>query len=361
MMKSTRPEISRRCPACETENNGDAAHCIACGHALPARDAAPATPAAAAGYAVAPQATRVIGKREFSLKTDLPPNWRATRIEPTAPLETVAAAVAANAPPPATPAAAPAAVGAGGGAPQSQQNPFFDQTAFTAGNYPPAWYDVPPEPARRRLGAIWIACIFAIGVASGAAGYWWLQPPPAATANPEPRPTNSAGELPYDGAAAATATAATRPTEASAPAEKPVPIERPAPVEGPVPAAGAGAPEPSAPAPVAAAVSQPEGAAAAVSAGADDAAPTPAPAPARAARRHRKTRAAGTSAAAQPAADTGQAGATRSGEPSLTPLMLAQCARMTDADERRECRREVCNGKWGEHGCPPAPAAGAAE
>ncbi len=244
----------------------------------------------------------MIGKRESSLKTDIPPNRHAARIEPTAPLETAAAAAPAmtanTAPDSAAAAPPPAAAGDADGAPQSQQNPFFNRAAFTPGNYPPVWYDSPPYPApypaRRLPRAILAACIFAIGAASGAAAFWWLQNPPSATANPDPRLTNSAGELPYDGAT----TTATTPADASEPAASAKPQELPAP--------------PSVPA----AISQPKSA---------------------------------------------TARATRSGEPSLTPLMLAQCARMADADERQQCRREVCNGKWGEHGCPPPPAVGAAE
>lgn len=296
---------------------------------------------------MSPQATRMIGKREFNLKTDIPPDRHAARIEPTAPLETAAAATPAmsanTAPDPAAVAPPPAAAGDADGAPHSQQNPFFNRTAFPSGDYPPVWYDSPPYPApypaRRLPRAILAACIFAIGAASGAAAFWWLQNPPSATANPDPRLTNSAGELPYDGATTATAAVATTPADASAPAASAEPQELPS------------------PSPIPAAISQPESA----TAGADGTAPAPAPA----GRGRHKSRAhqpaASGMATPRPEAGAGQARTTRSGEPSLTPLMLAQCARMADAVERQQCRREVCNGKWGEHGCPPPPAVGAAE
>ncbi|MGB6054918.1 MAG: hypothetical protein WBG17_06735, partial [Burkholderiaceae bacterium] len=50
------------------------------------------------------------------------------------------------------------------------------------------------------------------------------------------------------------------------------------------------------------------------------------------------------------AADAAQRDGSR--ERSLTPLMIAQCESMSSADQRAQCKREVCYGKWGQYGCP---------
>jgi len=55
---------------------------------------------------------------------------------------------------------------------------------------------------------------------------------------------------------------------------------------------------------------------------------------------------------ATPALTRNDAPADPGRERSLTPLMIAQCESMSGADQRAQCKREVCHGKSGQYGCP---------
>ena len=202
-MTRTPAETLPRCPACNAENSVQATHCIACGHALPAAGTARAS---GANYAfpqqVRPHAMRMVGKREFSLKSGLPPPLAGLRAEPTPP----------PAPAPAAAAASPNhAADSGAGA---SPTPYFDPAAFSAGDAPPSWYEPASPSVSRYARKFWLAGFLAIVAAGGSVALWWLQHPvqvqrmaaeqqdaAAAATAPAAAPKTSAGELPYDGAA----------------------------------------------------------------------------------------------------------------------------------------------------------------
>lgn len=285
--------------------------------------------ASGANYAfpqqVRPHAMRMVGKREFSLKSGLPPPLAGLRAEP---------------PPPPAPAPAAAATSpnhatdSGAGA---SPTPYFDPAAFSAGDAPPSWYEPASPSVSRYARKFWLAGFLAIAAAGGSVALWWLQhlvqvqrmaaeQQDAAATAPAASPKTSAGELPYDGAAEP---------------------------KNPLPAAPQAPQAPQTPqASLAAAASE---AAAAASPGADLIAPLQAPQKT-ASQRTQPQRDPAVVAEAVPASSRQIPRKADSGERSLTPRMLAQCASMVDDALRTECTREVCNGKWGRNGCPPADA-----
>ncbi|HTN65988.1 MAG TPA: hypothetical protein VL051_07395 [Burkholderiaceae bacterium] len=294
----------------------------------------------------------MVGKREFRLTNGLPPQTG------TMPAEPIAPSTPATPSPLATPSPNPPAppLPTTDGATETPPTPYFNPAAWSAGDYPPSWYETAARPAGRYARTLWLACIFSIGAASGAAALWWAndparaqraiaswhsEPAPAAApAHPDAALNTSPGELPYDGP----------PREMSHPAATP-----PAPEPKPEPAAPETlATAPAAPIAGASAISEKMTAAAGTS-GAEKLAPAKAPQKTKSRREQRRESAV---VVADTAPEDNEKKSNRSGERSLTPLMLAQCASMSDAHERQECKREVCNGKWGKDGCT-LPAEGA--
>lgn len=225
-----------------------------------------------------------------------------------------------------------------------------------------AWHqDEPEAPRRGGWGRALALCVmFAFGAACGAAALWLHDHPqgwkpilaswqqriqqqvadagPAASA---PEPTISAGELPYDGRTPAAPAAAA----SVAPPNAAVAITTPDATQSAATAAAAPkASTTAAPARVAAAPPAP----AAVKKPAADAGPSKvAESDTAPARRNRTTP---TLARNDAAADAARRDGGR--ERTLTPLMIAQCESMSSSDQRAQCKREVCYGKWGQYGCP---------
>ncbi len=328
----------------------------------------------------------MVGKREFRLTNGLPPQTGAMPAEPAAPSTPSTPSAPMAAPPPSPPEQGMPPLPTADGATETPPTPYFNPAALSAGDYPPSWYETAARPPGRYARTLWLACIFAIGAASGAAALWWAsdparaqraiaswhsEPAPAAApAHPDTTLNTSPGELPYDGATRETSRPAATPP---APDPKPQPAAPETLAAAPAaPIANAGtssetmtaatgtsgaetpAAAPSAPIANAGASSETTTAAAGTS-GAETLAPAKVPPKTKSRREQRRESAV---VVADSAPEDNEKKSNRSGERSLTPMMLAQCASMSDAHERQECKREVCNGKWGKDGCT-LPAEGA--